>query len=83
MTLSLHKKILSVYEESYHSHPCHIIGPDVIRQGTGEHQNPMDTRLRTKEEACYTIKMIVWLYAFTRFCILRFIACFKKQKNLN
>ena len=24
---------------------------------TGEHQNPMDTRLRTKEEAEYTIKM--------------------------
>lgn len=51
------KNFVSILEESYHSHPCHIIGPDVIRQGTGEHQNPMDTRLRTKEEACYTIKM--------------------------
>lgn len=50
------KNFVSILEESYHSHPCHIIGPDVIRQGTGEHQNPMDTRLRTKEEACYTIK---------------------------
>ena len=29
----------------------------MIRQSTGEHQNPMDTRLRTKEEAEYTIKM--------------------------
>lgn len=37
-------------------HPCHIIGPDVIRQGTGEHQNPMDTRLRTREEADRTIR---------------------------
>ena len=35
----------------------HIIGPDVIRQGTGEHQNPMDTRLRTREEAEHTIRM--------------------------
>ncbi len=25
--------------------------PDIIRSGTGEHQNPMDERLRTKEEA--------------------------------
>ncbi len=37
--------------------PCHIIGIDIIRKSTGEHQNPMDTRLRTREEAEHTIRM--------------------------
>ena len=35
----------------------YVVGPDVIRQSTGEHQNPMDTRVRTVEEAEYTIRM--------------------------
>lgn len=35
---------------------CHVIAPDIIRRGTGEHQNPMDIRLRTREEAEGTIK---------------------------
>ena len=50
------KNFVSILEESYHSHPCHIIGPDVIRQGTGEHQNPMDTRLRTKEALSHQLQ---------------------------
>lgn len=33
-----------------------MLGPDIIRSGTGEHQNPMDERLRTKEEAEATIR---------------------------
>ena len=36
---------------------CHVLGPNVIRRANGEPQNPMDTRLRTKEEARYTIRM--------------------------
>lgn len=44
-------------DKSYEQHPCHILGPDVIRGSTKEHQNPMDTRLRTKEEAEYTVRM--------------------------
>lgn len=51
------KDFVQRLEASYRKNPCHILGPDVIRQGTGEHQNPMDTRLRTKEEASYTVKM--------------------------
>lgn len=58
------KDFISKLEQSYHASNdinhnsgCHILGPDVIRQETGEHQNPMDTRLRTKEEARHTIKM--------------------------
>lgn len=38
-------------------HPCHVLGPDIVRRSTGEHQNPMDTRLRTKAEAEYTMRM--------------------------
>lgn len=33
-----------------------MLGPDIIRSGTGEHQNPLDERLRTKEEAEATIR---------------------------
>ena len=44
-------------ENSYEEHPCQVLGPDIIRRGTGEHQNPMDTRVRTAEEARYTIRM--------------------------
>ena len=51
------KNFISILENSYSNHPCHVLGPDVIHQGTGEHQNPMDTRLRTEKEAAYTIKM--------------------------
>lgn len=51
------KNFISILESSYSNRPCHVLGPDVIHQGTGEHQNPMDTRLRTKKEAAYTVKM--------------------------
>ena len=51
------KDFIDRLETSYRKNPCHVLGPDVIRQSTGEHQNPMDTKLRTKEEARYTIKM--------------------------
>lgn len=44
-------------ESLFQQKNCHIIAPDVIRCSTGEHQNPMDTRLRTKKEADYTIRM--------------------------
>ena len=37
-------------EDIWKTKSCHILGPDIIRRSTGEHQNPMDTRLRTEEE---------------------------------
>lgn len=43
--------------QSYRKSPCHIIGPDVIKESTGEHQNPIDEKIRTVKEAEYTIKM--------------------------
>lgn len=42
---------------SYESNSCHVLAPDVIRASTGEHQNPMDSRIRTAKEAEYTIRM--------------------------
>ena len=44
-------------EDIWKTKSCHILGPDIIRRSTGEHQNPMDTRLRTEEEAGYTVNM--------------------------
>ena len=36
---------------------CHVLGPRIVRRSTHEPQNPMDTRLRTVDEARYTIAM--------------------------
>ena len=36
---------------------CHVLGPNVIKKSTHEPQNPIDTRLRTQEEAAYTVRM--------------------------
>ena len=43
--------------ESYKEYRCHVLGPDIIKRTTGEHQNPLDIRIRTLEEAKYTIQM--------------------------
>ena len=44
-------------QTAYEAKECHVMAPDVVRASTGEHQNPMDTRIRTEKEAVYTIKM--------------------------
>lgn len=51
------KNFVEILLEAYRKNPCHVLGPDIVRASTGEHQNPMDTRIRTKEEAEYTIRM--------------------------
>ena len=43
--------------EAYKKEPCHVMGPYVRRHSTKEPQNPIDVRLRTEEEALYTIRM--------------------------
>ncbi len=53
----LQKDFLARMEASYQKYPCHILGPDIVRAETGEHQNPMDIRIRTREEAEYTSRM--------------------------
>lgn len=50
------KNFVELMEAAYEQEPCHVLGPDVIRAGTGEHQNPMDIRLRTRQEAEWTIR---------------------------
>ena len=44
-------------EKSISVMQCHVLGPDVIKRDTHEPQNPMDDRLRTDDEARYTIRM--------------------------
>lgn len=44
-------------DEVYKQYPCHVLGPDVVRSSTGEHQNPLDVRPRTEDEALYTKRM--------------------------
>lgn len=51
------RDFLKRLDESRGRYPCHILGPDIVRAGAGEHQNPMDVRLRTAEEARYTVRM--------------------------
>lgn len=48
---------LEQLESICRGNPCHVLGPDIVLRSTWEHQNPMDTRLRTKEEADHTIRM--------------------------
>lgn len=53
----MQKDFLERMEQSWKADPCHVIGIDIVRRGTGEHQNPMDHRLRTREEAEHTVRM--------------------------
>ncbi|MBQ6322565.1 MAG: glycosyltransferase family 2 protein [Lachnospiraceae bacterium] len=51
------KDFLSRLHYAYRRHACHVLGPGIIKRSNHEPQNPMDTRLRTREEAKYTIRM--------------------------
>lgn len=54
------KDFLKRLSECHKKHPFFVLGPDVVDSASGAHQNPMDTRLRTKKEADYTIRMNRW-----------------------
>ena len=41
----------------YQKYPCHLIGPYIRNEITGEPQNPLSERLRTEKEAQFTIRM--------------------------
>ena len=45
--------IRKVYAET----GCAVLSPDVVKKSDGEHQSPMDLRIRNAKEASYTIKM--------------------------
>lgn len=51
------KDFIKRLEKIMAEHPCHVLGPDIVRLCDGTHQNPLDTRLRTKKEAAYTVRM--------------------------
>lgn len=51
------KDFIKRLEKIMAEHPCHVLGPDIVRLCDGTHQNPLDTRLRTKREAAYTVRM--------------------------
>lgn len=42
-------------QHAYRRHACHVLAPAVLRGRTHEPQNPMDSRLRTENEAAFTI----------------------------
>lgn len=54
--LFIQKNFIERLENSYEKHKSWVVGPDVIRESTGEHQNPMDERVRTRAEAVETVK---------------------------
>lgn len=51
------KDFLVRLKEIWREKACHVLAPDVVRAGTGEHQNPLDTRIRTAKEAERTIRL--------------------------
>ena len=52
----LQKDFIRRLEESYEKNSCAVLGPDIIKKSTKEHQNPLDWRTRTREEADATIR---------------------------
>lgn len=44
-------------KDAYNKFQYGVLGPDVVHRVTGEHQNPIDKRIRTEEEARFTIRM--------------------------
>ena len=51
------KDFIERLDHIYRENPFAVLGPDVVRIRNQEHQNPMDTRMRTMKEAEYTIRM--------------------------
>ena len=51
------KGFVEKLDHSYEQNPCYVLGPDIVKASNREHQNPLDTRVRTKEEVEYTIRM--------------------------
>lgn len=43
--------------DSYNQHSYDVLGPDIISEATGEHQNPIDIAGRSKTQVTYTIVM--------------------------
>lgn len=53
----LQEDFVELLYKVHEKHQCHILSPDIIHRRTYEHQSPMDQRIRTYQEAQYTIRM--------------------------
>lgn len=53
----LQKEFIHILIKSYERSGYFVIGPDIIHQDTGKHQNPMSEKVRTVKEAEYTLRM--------------------------
>ena len=51
------KEFLKKLEASFRHSGSHIIAPEIRKRSGREPQNPLDTRLRSKEEAEFTVRM--------------------------
>ena len=49
---------------SYEDGDAYVVGPDIEKVGTGEHQSPIDTDIRTPEQAKKTIFLNKFVLAF-------------------
>lgn len=76
------KDFLSRLQESHEQESYAVLAPDIIGRDSGEHQNPIDTKLRTKGQVSYTIAM-------NRIClslfpiVYPFIRCQFQKKPVN
>lgn len=55
------KDCLNEIQKICNQNRCEVLAPDVVRYSTGEHQNPMDVRLRTCKEARQTVLKNHWM----------------------
>ena len=62
-------------------HRCHVMSPDIVHRRTSEHQSPMDQRIRTSQEARYTIQMNKVALKLYPIIYPLFYLWNKKQKN--
>lgn len=51
------KDFLQILACEYQKKKCHVLAPDIVKAHTQEHQNPLDTRIRTEKEAMHTIRL--------------------------
>lgn len=86
------KNFITLLKQSFEKNKCHVLAPDIIRPDFDEHQNPMDTRIRTKREAEFTIflnrvalKLYFFIYPFIYFHYksAEKKRCLERKKNEN
>ena len=88
------RNFIEKLDASYKKYHSHILGPDIVKNKSKEHQNPMDIRIRTRDEAEYTIRMnslaLKWylvlypiLYLQDRYVQKKNVKDKKRKENFN